>query len=94
MRGQSVDRGAPTGRPPLDTEADPFWDERTFLGDFYNEILHQDTCRPGTTDGLLLLAHLAADDRVPARHRFEAVHLLFRAATAAERRLAETWPPS
>ncbi|MFC8717749.1 hypothetical protein [Kitasatospora sp. NPDC057198] len=78
----------------FDAEIDPFWDDRSFLGDFYDEILHQDTCRPATADGLVLLAVLAADDRVPARHRFQAVHLLFRAATVAERHLAETWPDS
>ncbi|WP_327075597.1 hypothetical protein OG196_43525 (plasmid) [Kitasatospora purpeofusca] len=97
FRDVIADRLPPDRRPPqaamlFGAGSDPFWDERTFLGDFYNEILHQDTCRPGTADGLLLLAHLAADDRVPARQRFEAVHLLFRAATVAERRLAESWP--
>ncbi|MFF2820493.1 hypothetical protein ACFVT9_33830 [Kitasatospora cineracea] len=87
----------PGQRPPqaamlFDGEIDPSWDDRSFFGDFYNEILHQDTCQPATADGLVLLAVLAADDRVPARHRFQAVHLLFRAATVAERHLAETWP--
>ncbi|MEV4682974.1 hypothetical protein [Streptomyces kurssanovii] len=88
----------PGRRPPLaamlfDAEIDPFWDDQSFLGDFYNEILHQDTCQPATADGLVLLAALAVDERIPARHRFQAVDLLFRAATAAERHLAETWPP-
>ncbi|MBD0669873.1 hypothetical protein [Streptomyces sp. CBMA156] len=73
--------------------ADPSWDERGFLGDFYNEILHQDTCWPGTADGLGLIAALAVDDRVPARHRFEMVHLLFSAATVGERHLAASRPP-
>ncbi|MBP0451189.1 hypothetical protein J5Y04_16810 [Kitasatospora sp. RG8] len=87
----------PGRRPPqaamlFDAGIDPFWDDRSFLGDFYNEILHQDTCRPATADGLVLPAALAVDDRIPARHRFQAVHLLFRAATVAERHLAETWP--
>ncbi|WP_380286457.1 hypothetical protein [Kitasatospora purpeofusca] len=76
----------------FDAEADPCWDDRRFLGDFYNEILHQDTCRPDTADGLALLAVLAVDDRIPARHRFEAVSLLLKTATVAERHLAETWP--
>ncbi|WP_420037764.1 hypothetical protein ACN2WE_40900 [Streptomyces sp. cg28] len=76
----------------FDAGIDPCWDDRSFLGDFYNEILHQDTCQPATADGLVLLAALAVDDRIPARHRFQAVDLLFRAATVAERRLAETWP--
>ncbi|MDQ0578045.1 hypothetical protein [Streptomyces rishiriensis] len=73
-------------------EIAPCWDDRSFLGDFYNEILHQDTCQPATADGLVLLAALAVDERIPARHRFQTVNLLFRAATVAERHLAETWP--
>ncbi|QLJ02934.1 hypothetical protein HZZ00_19310 [Streptomyces sp. NEAU-sy36] len=59
---------------------------------FYSEILHQDACQPATADGRALVTALAVDDRVPARHRFQAVDLLFRAATVAERHLAETWP--
>ncbi|MEU5385242.1 hypothetical protein [Kitasatospora cineracea] len=87
----------PGHRPPqaamlFDAALDTSWDDRSFLGDFYGEILHQDTCRPATADGLVLLAALAADDRVPARYRFQVVHLLFRAATVAERHLAATWP--
>jgi hypothetical protein len=87
----------PCPRPPqaamlFDAEADPYWDDRSFLGDFYSEILHQDTCRPATADGLALVTALAVDDRVPAPHRWRAVHLLFEAATVAERHLAETWP--
>jgi hypothetical protein len=87
----------PGRRPPqaamlLDVEVDPAGDDRSFLGDFYNEILHQDTCRPTTADGLALPAALAVDDRIPARHRFEAINVLFKAATAAERHLAESWP--
>ncbi|MFD5437829.1 hypothetical protein ACFWJ4_37475 [Kitasatospora sp. NPDC127067] len=87
----------PGRRPPqaamlFDAETYPSWDERSFLGDFYNEILHQDTCRPATADGVVLLAALAVDSRVPARQRFQAVEVLFRAATVAERHLAETWP--
>ncbi|MFF3091830.1 hypothetical protein ACFVRB_43400 [Streptomyces nojiriensis] len=76
----------------FDSETDPAWDERTSLAEFYNEILHQDTCQPYTAEGLALLAALAVDDRIPARHRFQAVDLLFRTATVAERHLAETWP--
>ncbi|MGV9270723.1 hypothetical protein ACWDRR_39500 [Kitasatospora sp. NPDC003701] len=87
----------PGRRPPqaamlFDAEIDPHRDDRSFLGDFYNEILHQDTCQPTTADGLALLAALAVDDRVPARQRFQAVHLLVRAATVGERHLAQTWP--
>lgn len=77
----------------FEPSADPFWkDDRRFLGDFYNEILHQDTCRQGTADGVALLAALAGDDRVPARQRFDAVDLLFSAATVADRKLAGCWP--
>ncbi|MGW1120741.1 hypothetical protein ACWD5B_27130 [Streptomyces tanashiensis] len=87
----------PSPRPPqaamlFDAEHDPYWDDQSFLGDFYNQILHQDTCRPDTAAGLALLAALAVDDRIPARQRFQAVDLLFSAATVAERHLAETWP--
>ncbi|MFD6760542.1 hypothetical protein [Streptomyces roseolus] len=87
----------PGPRPPqaamlFDSETDPYGDDRSFLGDFFNEILHQDTCRPDTADGLALVAALAADDRIPARHRFQAAGLLFSAATVAERHLAEAWP--
>ncbi|WP_432251039.1 hypothetical protein ACRAR1_29365 [Streptomyces sanyensis] len=86
-----------TPRPPqaamlFDGEVDPCWDDRSFLGDFSSEILHQGTCQPATADGLVLVTALAVDDRVPVRHRFQAVDLLFRAATVAERHLAETWP--
>ncbi|MGW2050936.1 hypothetical protein ACWCPF_38105 [Streptomyces sp. NPDC001858] len=76
----------------FDSEIDPAWDDRTFLAEFYNEILHQDTCQPDTADGLALLAALAVDDRIPTRNRFQAVDLLFSAATVAERHLAQTWP--
>ncbi|MFF3420847.1 hypothetical protein ACFYW9_40340 [Streptomyces sp. NPDC002698] len=87
----------PGPRPPqatmlFDAEIDAYWDDWSFLGDFYNEILHQDTCQPATADGLALVTALAVDDRVPARHRFQAVELLVRAATVAERHLAESWP--
>lgn len=85
-------------RPPqaamlFEPTADPWWkDDRSFLGDFYNDILHQDTCQPDTADAVPLLAALAADDRVPARQRFEAVDLLFNIATVTERHLATSWP--
>ncbi|MGW1411687.1 hypothetical protein [Streptomyces sp. NPDC002403] len=87
----------PGPRPPqaamlFDAEVDAYWDDRSFLGDFYNEILHQNTCRPATADGLAPVAALAVDDRILARNRFQAVGLLFRAAAVAERHLAETWP--
>ena len=87
----------PGPRPPqaamlFDAEVDPCWDDRSFLGDFYNEILHQDTCQPDTAAGLALVTALAVDDRIPAQHRFQAVDLLFSAATVTERHLAETWP--
>jgi hypothetical protein len=87
----------PGRRPPqalmlFGSEADPCWDDRSFLADFYNEILHQDTCQPATADGLALVVALALDERIPARQRFQAVGLLFSAATVTERHLAETWP--
>ncbi|AWW41722.1 hypothetical protein [Streptomyces cadmiisoli] len=87
----------PGQRPPqaamlFDLEVDPSWNDRSFLSDFYNEILHQDTCQSATADGIALLAALAVDDRVPPRQRFEAVQLLFSAATVSERHLAATWP--
>lgn len=76
----------------FDAEKDSTWDDRSFLGDFYNEILHQDTCQPATADGLALVKALTVDDRISARHRFQAVDMLVRAATVAERHLAESWP--
>ncbi|MGW7312288.1 hypothetical protein [Streptomyces sp. NPDC054865] len=77
------------------SSVDPFWtDDRFFLGDFYNEILHQDTCQPGTAAGVPLLAALAVDDRVPPQQRFEAIGLLFSAATVTDRHLANCWPDS
>ncbi|MFE4588400.1 hypothetical protein [Streptomyces laurentii] len=48
--------------------------------------------RADTADGLALVAALAVDDRIPARQRFEAISLLFKAGTVAERHLAETGP--
>ncbi|MFJ7985814.1 hypothetical protein [Streptomyces sp. NPDC096351] len=76
----------------FDAAVDPCEDDGSFLGDFFNEILHQDTCRPSTAGGLALVAALAVDDRIPARYRFKAVTLLFTAATVTERRLAESRP--
>ncbi|MFH7594753.1 hypothetical protein WDV06_06535 [Streptomyces racemochromogenes] len=77
----------------FDSWVDPFWtDDRFFLGDFYSEILHQDTCQPGTADGVPLLAALAVDDRVPPQERFGAIILLFRTATVTDRHLADCWP--
>ncbi|MFE7803059.1 hypothetical protein [Nocardia sp. NPDC057440] len=85
-------------RPPqaamlFQSSADPSWtDDRFFLGDFYNGILHQDTCQPHTADGVPLLAALAFDDRVPPQQRFRAISLLFSIATVADRHLADCWP--
>ncbi|MEV5989535.1 hypothetical protein AB0L85_32080 [Streptomyces sp. NPDC052051] len=84
--------GPPQAVMLFGSEIDPCWDDRSFLVDFYNEILHQDTCQPATADGLALIAALALDERIPAPQRFQAVGLLFSAATVAERHLAETWP--
>ncbi|ACU73178.1 hypothetical protein Caci_4314 [Catenulispora acidiphila DSM 44928] len=67
-------------------------DDRGFWRDFSNDILHQDTCGPHTADGVPLLAAIAAADRVPPRHRFDAVELLVDIATVTERHEAECWP--
>ncbi|QIQ03628.1 hypothetical protein [Streptomyces liangshanensis] len=88
----------PDRRPPqaallFGPADDPYRDDDGgFLADFFSEILHQDTCLPGTADGVPLLAALAVDDRVPARHRFTVVDLLFRTATVTDRHRAESWP--
>ncbi|MFL9683717.1 hypothetical protein [Streptomyces sp. KL110A] len=99
FRDVIVDRMAglqpPQAAMLFQSSVDPLWtDDRFFLGDFYNEILHQDTCQPGTADGVPLLAVLAVDDRVPPQQRFEAINLLFSTATAADRHLADCWPNS
>lgn len=83
---------APQAALLFGTRIDPTWDDRKFLSDFYNDILHQDTCGPHTAEGVPLLAAIATDDRVPARHRFDAVDLLFDIATVSERHLAQCWP--
>ncbi|MDH6544862.1 hypothetical protein [Streptomyces sp. SPB4] len=70
----------------------PFDSDGEFLGDFCNEILHQDTCNEQTHEGVPLLAVLAADDRVPPRERMSLVSLLFSIATVTERHEAECWP--
>ncbi|MGW0665292.1 hypothetical protein [Streptodolium elevatio] len=70
----------------------PYHNDTDFLGDFYNEILHQDTCSPYTAAGVEVLAWLAVDDRVPAPHRMGLVDLLFSIATVGERQAAECWP--
>ncbi|GAA2047764.1 hypothetical protein GCM10009839_61290 [Catenulispora yoronensis] len=66
--------------------------DRGFLRDFYNDILHQDTCGPQTVDGVPLLAAIAVDERVPPQHRFDAVKLLFSIATVSGRHEAQNWP--
>ncbi|MGW0409440.1 hypothetical protein ACWDZY_33345 [Nocardia sp. NPDC003246] len=90
---RSTDPRPPQAAMLFQSSVDPFWtDDRYFLGDFYNEILHQDTCQPRTADGVPLLAALAIDDRVPPHQRFRAVGLLFSIATVADRHLADFWP--
>ncbi|THA80272.1 hypothetical protein [Streptomyces sp. A0592] len=86
-----ADRPAPAQAELLFADA-PFDSDREFLGDFYNEILHQDTCNELTHEGVPLLAALAADDRVPPRERMSLVSLLFSIATVTERHEAECWP--
>ncbi|MFE7528075.1 hypothetical protein ACFU7Y_20505 [Kitasatospora sp. NPDC057542] len=66
--------------------------DRDFLGEFYNEIHHQDTCDESTAGGVPLLVALAVDDRVPAHERMNLVKALFDIATEAERHSAEYWP--
>ncbi len=66
--------------------------DREFLGDFYNEILHQDTCNELTHEGVPLLAVLATDDRVPPLERMSLMSLLFSIATVSERHEAACWP--
>ncbi|MER5965393.1 hypothetical protein [Streptomyces sp. NPDC002057] len=97
--GDAATEGA--GTPPAQDPAagrrrsDPLWtDDRFILGDFYTGILHQDTCQPGTADGVPLLTALAADDRVPPQQRFEAIHLMLSTATVTGRHLADSWPNS
>ncbi|MFV5994985.1 hypothetical protein ACNPQM_21620 [Streptomyces sp. NPDC056231] len=88
----------PGPQPPqaamlFEPSADPHWaNDIFFLGDFYNAILHQDTCQPHTADGVALLTALAVDDRIPPQHRFQTVVLLFHIATVADRHLARCWP--
>ncbi|MFI1439065.1 hypothetical protein [Streptomyces fructofermentans] len=88
----------PIPRPPqaallFAPSADPYWhDDGRFLGDFYSEVLHQDTCDPYTAGAVPLLAALAVDDRVPPRQRFQVVGLLFAVATVTERHRAQCWP--
>jgi hypothetical protein len=93
-----VDERVGAGRVPLHAQVlydpvfGPFQDDRAFLGFFYNEILHQDTCDPHTADGVQVVAWLAADDRVPAPHRMGLVDFLFAIATVGERHAADCWP--
>ncbi|MFI0410866.1 hypothetical protein [Actinomadura sp. 3N508] len=93
-----VDDRVEAGRVPIhaqvlyDTAFGSFRDDRDFLGFFYNEILHQDTCSRDTADGVEVVAWLAVDDRVPAPHRMNLVRLLFAIATVHERHAAECWP--
>ncbi|MFF2522690.1 hypothetical protein [Streptomyces liangshanensis] len=93
MADRLPDRWPPQAALLFGPADDPFRDDDGgFLADFFSEILHQDTCLPGTADGVPLLAALAVDDRVPARFRFTVVDLLFRTATVTDRRRAESWP--
>ncbi|MFD5618669.1 hypothetical protein [Streptomyces yangpuensis] len=69
-----------------------FDSEREFLGDFYGEILHQDTCDEFTHEGVPLLAAFAIDDRVPSLERMSMVSLLFAIATVADRHEADCRP--
>lgn len=84
-------RDAPAGCAGLGHRPDR--DRPDLLAEFCDEILHQDTCRPRTADGLALLAALAVEDRV--RSRPPCVPSRHRAATAPPPRrapVAATWP--
>ncbi|GAA1966797.1 hypothetical protein [Catenulispora subtropica] len=83
---------APQAKPLFADPPRVGWDDRGFLRDFYNDILHQDTCDPHTADGVPLLVAIAVDDRVPPQQRFDAVELLFDIATVSGRHEAESWP--
>jgi len=67
-------------------------DDRAFMRDFYNDILHQDTCGPHTAEGVPLLVAIAVDDRVPPQRRFDVIELLFDIATVSDRHEAQSWP--
>ncbi|GAB7184585.1 hypothetical protein ATKI12_4416 [Kitasatospora sp. Ki12] len=97
FRTVAVDRFRGFAMPPhagllLGREFGPWSSDREFLGEFHNEIHHQDTCDKATTQGVPLLVALAVDDRVPARERMGLVMALFRIATEADRHRAEYWP--
>ncbi|WP_405566700.1 hypothetical protein OG317_00370 [Streptomyces sp. NBC_01167] len=91
VTGRFADRPAPAHAELLFADAH-FDSDGEFLGDFYNEILHQDTCNEHTHKGVPLLAVLAADDRVPPLERMSLVSLLFSIATVTDRHEAECWP--
>jgi hypothetical protein len=82
----------PHARMLFEPEYGPITTDREFLSDFYNDILHQDTCDQHTAEGVPLVAALAVDDRVPPRDRMQLVRLLFRIATVSERHTADCWP--
>ncbi|MFD7557419.1 hypothetical protein ACFV9E_23130 [Streptomyces sp. NPDC059835] len=86
-----ADRQAPAHAELLFADT-PFDSDREFLGYFYNEILHQDTCNEHTHEVVPLLAVLATDDRVPPHERMSLVSLLFSIATVTDRHEAECWP--
>jgi hypothetical protein len=55
-----------------DSGIDPDWDDRACLAEFYDEILHQDTCRPSTAGDLAVACRVRPTMRVTAwlwRHR-------------------------
>ncbi|MFE7561905.1 hypothetical protein [Kitasatospora sp. NPDC057500] len=97
FRAVAVDRFRNRTMPPhagllFGPEFGPWDSDRDFLGEFYNEIHHQDTCDVSTAKGVPLLVALAVDDRVPAQERMELVMALFGIATEADRHRAEYWP--
>ncbi|WP_331769135.1 hypothetical protein OG948_35565 (plasmid) [Embleya sp. NBC_00888] len=57
----------------------------SFWSDFYNDILHQGSCMPGTADAVPLPVAWAVDDRIPAPRRLDLVDFLARIATVSQR---------
>jgi len=64
-----------------------------FWGDFYNDILHQGSCMPGTADAVPLLVAWIVDDRIPAPERLDLVDFLVDIATVTQRDAARGTSP-
>ncbi|MFJ9690908.1 hypothetical protein [Kitasatospora sp. NPDC101183] len=97
FRAVAVDRFGSGAMPPhaellFGPGFGPWDSDRDFLGQFYNEIHHQDTCDRFTAEGVPLLVALAVDGRVRAQERMGLVKVLFGIATETDRHRAEYWP--